>query len=135
MPVPALVEAIKANPAAWKTSLEIDDGFPENPNLTYVVFAYQQSLGDSINIAVEDTAAAGVTFTSETVKVSGASAQFKIIDASTLDIQKSGDGRVPIFIRLVVLRMTEKPNGNAKFVTVKTSGILTDLIQDLQSGG
>lgn len=133
-PAFALKEAINAAPEKWASALEYEIGFPADPNETYIVMAYAQSLADKITVEVDRQVAVGAEFESKVVKVSGANLKYQIQDAASLTLSKSGEERLPVFVEFVVLRMTEKANGNPQFRTVKDNKILAKLFDDLKAG-
>lgn len=128
----ALIEAIRGDSDRWLTSLEIDEGYPDPETAPLVVFAYDFSQGDKLSLLVDGGANAGVEVPSSTVTKNGAAVKFKIVDASTLEIEKSGSGRVSLFVRMAVFRMSEGPNG-PRFTTV-TDDVLESLATALASG-
>ncbi len=128
----ALIEAIRGDKDRWFTSLEIEDGYPDPESAPLIVLAYDYSEGDKLSLSVDGGGSIGAEIPSGTVTKNGANVKFKILDANTLEIEKSGNERVSLFVRMAVFRMSEGPNG-PKFSTV-TEDVLGDLAKALSSG-
>ncbi|MCW2305230.1 hypothetical protein M2324_003649 [Rhodovulum sulfidophilum] len=129
-PLAALLNEIRADKERWYRSLELDENFRLEDNVVLVLVS-EVTIGNSLRVEVDKTAAAGATFSSRTVSTARGDLKFEISDTNQIDVTNA-DGSV-LFARMIPYTASQGPNG-VRFATVRDKEAVADLAEVLASG-
>jgi hypothetical protein len=131
-PVHAFNQSVRADPAAWYDSLELDRSGPlELPEDVFLVIVTEVTTGEALQITLDRELAAGGTFTSSVMTATGP-VRFRVSDARSLEIMSS-EGNAAFFARLQIFS-TRRGESGIRLVALEDDTAMQQLATAIASG-
>lgn len=131
-PLNALLDEIRADKTRWYRSLELSDDLTFDDGV-FLVLVSEVSSGQSLQVQVEGSAAAGAQYASNSVRLPSGNLKFEIVDTNKIDFTANDENGTILFARLIPYVASKGPNG-VQFQTAKDKSALGDLAKALASG-